>query len=169
MTLEAGTSWLTGPAVIVAEGELDPDWLAAASRGRRLTAGSGCVTGRSPARPVSSDTGAPRSDASSTSAMCAMAGGLPVPAAAIAAQICRLQPGLAEMTSGAPVASTEAALRAPSSPGGLGLEQVVHARRAAAGPRVGRLDQLASPGMPPSSSRGWRRMPCACPRWQASW
>jgi len=29
VTLEAGTSWLTGPAVIVAEGELDPDWLAA--------------------------------------------------------------------------------------------------------------------------------------------
>jgi diaminopimelate epimerase len=27
VTLEAGTSWLTGPAVIVAEGELDPDWL----------------------------------------------------------------------------------------------------------------------------------------------
>jgi diaminopimelate epimerase len=30
VTLEAGTSWLTGPAVIVAQGELDPDWLAAA-------------------------------------------------------------------------------------------------------------------------------------------
>jgi diaminopimelate epimerase len=29
VTLEAGTSWLTGPAVIVAQGELDPDWLAA--------------------------------------------------------------------------------------------------------------------------------------------
>jgi diaminopimelate epimerase len=29
VTLEAGTSWLTGPAVIVAEGELDPDWLTA--------------------------------------------------------------------------------------------------------------------------------------------
>ncbi len=29
VTLEAGTSWLTGPAVIVAEGELDPDWLVA--------------------------------------------------------------------------------------------------------------------------------------------
>jgi len=26
--LEAGTSWLTGPAVIVAEGDLDPGWLA---------------------------------------------------------------------------------------------------------------------------------------------
>jgi diaminopimelate epimerase len=25
--LEAGTSWLTGPAVIVAEGDLDPGWL----------------------------------------------------------------------------------------------------------------------------------------------
>jgi diaminopimelate epimerase len=31
VTFDAGTSWLTGPAVIVAEGELDPDWLAAAS------------------------------------------------------------------------------------------------------------------------------------------
>jgi diaminopimelate epimerase len=31
VTLDAGTSWLTGPAVIVAEGELDPGWLAAAS------------------------------------------------------------------------------------------------------------------------------------------
>jgi diaminopimelate epimerase len=31
VTLDARTSWLTGPAVIVAEGELDPDWLAAAS------------------------------------------------------------------------------------------------------------------------------------------
>jgi len=30
VTLDAGTSWLTGPAVIVAEGELDPGWLAAA-------------------------------------------------------------------------------------------------------------------------------------------
>jgi diaminopimelate epimerase len=28
VTLDAGTSWLTGPAVIVAEGELDPGWLA---------------------------------------------------------------------------------------------------------------------------------------------
>jgi diaminopimelate epimerase len=31
VTLDAGTSWLTGPAVIVAEGELDPDWMTAAS------------------------------------------------------------------------------------------------------------------------------------------
>jgi diaminopimelate epimerase len=31
VTLDAGTSWLTGPAVIVAEGRLDPRWLAAAS------------------------------------------------------------------------------------------------------------------------------------------
>jgi diaminopimelate epimerase len=30
VTLEADTSWLTGPAVLVAEGELDPVWLAAA-------------------------------------------------------------------------------------------------------------------------------------------
>ena len=29
VTLEAGAAWLTGPAVIVAEGELDPRWLAA--------------------------------------------------------------------------------------------------------------------------------------------
>jgi diaminopimelate epimerase len=29
VTLGAGTTWLTGPAVIVAEGELDPRWLAA--------------------------------------------------------------------------------------------------------------------------------------------
>ena len=29
VTLEAGRAWLTGPAVIVAEGELDPSWLAA--------------------------------------------------------------------------------------------------------------------------------------------
>jgi diaminopimelate epimerase len=29
VTLDAGTAWLTGPAVIVAEGELDPAWLAA--------------------------------------------------------------------------------------------------------------------------------------------
>ena len=27
--LEAGRAWLTGPAVIVAEGDLDPAWLAA--------------------------------------------------------------------------------------------------------------------------------------------
>ena len=32
VTLEAATSWLTGPAVIVAEGELEPGWLAAAQR-----------------------------------------------------------------------------------------------------------------------------------------
>jgi diaminopimelate epimerase len=30
VTLEAGRAWLTGPAVIVAEGELDPTWLATA-------------------------------------------------------------------------------------------------------------------------------------------
>jgi diaminopimelate epimerase len=30
VTLDGSTSWLTGPAVIVAEGELDPGWLAAA-------------------------------------------------------------------------------------------------------------------------------------------
>ena len=29
VTLEAGRAWLTGPAVIVAEGDLDPAWLAA--------------------------------------------------------------------------------------------------------------------------------------------
>jgi diaminopimelate epimerase len=32
VTLEAATSWLTGPAVIVAEGELETGWLAAAQR-----------------------------------------------------------------------------------------------------------------------------------------
>jgi diaminopimelate epimerase len=32
VTLDATTSWLTGPAVIVAEGELNPGWLAAARR-----------------------------------------------------------------------------------------------------------------------------------------
>ncbi len=33
VTLDAGRAWLTGPAVIVAEGELDPSWLATASNG----------------------------------------------------------------------------------------------------------------------------------------
>jgi diaminopimelate epimerase len=33
VTLDAGRSWLTGPAVIVAEGELDPAWLAAPAPG----------------------------------------------------------------------------------------------------------------------------------------
>ena len=28
VTLDAGRAWLTGPAVIVAEGDLDPTWLA---------------------------------------------------------------------------------------------------------------------------------------------
>jgi len=32
--LAAGRSWLTGPAVIVAEGELDPGWLALAAGGQ---------------------------------------------------------------------------------------------------------------------------------------
>jgi diaminopimelate epimerase len=32
VTLDATTSWLTGPAVIVAEGDLDPAWLAGAQR-----------------------------------------------------------------------------------------------------------------------------------------
>jgi hypothetical protein len=31
VTLDAGTSWLTGPAVIVAEGELDSDWMTSLS------------------------------------------------------------------------------------------------------------------------------------------
>jgi len=35
VTLESGAGWLRGPAVIVAEGELDDAWLAAASAGRR--------------------------------------------------------------------------------------------------------------------------------------
>src|SRR5215469_16203362 len=33
VTLDAGRAWLTGPAVIVAEGELDPSWLATAAHG----------------------------------------------------------------------------------------------------------------------------------------
>jgi diaminopimelate epimerase len=33
VTLEAGRAWLTGPAVIVAEGELDPSWLATSANG----------------------------------------------------------------------------------------------------------------------------------------
>jgi diaminopimelate epimerase len=33
VTLEAGGAWLTGPAVIVAEGEVDPSWLATAANG----------------------------------------------------------------------------------------------------------------------------------------
>jgi len=32
VTLKAGSAWLTGPAVIVAEGELDPAWLATTYR-----------------------------------------------------------------------------------------------------------------------------------------
>jgi|SRR5579859_6683935 len=32
VTLDAGRAWLTGPAVIVAEGELDPSWLACPAR-----------------------------------------------------------------------------------------------------------------------------------------
>ena len=131
--------------------------LAGARRGLRRT-GSPV-----PARPVSSDTGAPRSDASSTSAMCAMAGGLCDPAAAIAALICRLQPGLAEMTSGAPVASTEAALRAPSSPAASGCSRLYTPAEPQQVPGSDGSTR-SSPGMPPSSSRGWRRMPCACPR-----
>jgi diaminopimelate epimerase len=31
VALEPGAAWLTGPAVIVAEGELDDAWLAAAA------------------------------------------------------------------------------------------------------------------------------------------
>ncbi|MBO0817920.1 MAG: diaminopimelate epimerase [Actinobacteria bacterium] len=34
VTLEAGAAWLTGPAVIVAEGDLDPSWLATAAEAR---------------------------------------------------------------------------------------------------------------------------------------
>jgi hypothetical protein len=33
VTLDAGGAWLTGPAVIVAEGELDPSWPARAASG----------------------------------------------------------------------------------------------------------------------------------------
>jgi diaminopimelate epimerase len=36
VTLDAGRAWLTGPAVIVAEGELDSSWLATASNVHRL-------------------------------------------------------------------------------------------------------------------------------------
>ena len=35
VVLEPGAAWLTGPAEIVAEGELDDAWLAAAPAGRR--------------------------------------------------------------------------------------------------------------------------------------
>jgi diaminopimelate epimerase len=35
VVLDSGASWLRGPAVIVAEGELDDAWLAAASAASR--------------------------------------------------------------------------------------------------------------------------------------
>ena len=73
--------------------------------------------------------------------MCTRAGGS-APASAMAARICRLHPGLAEMTSDAPVASTAAALRAPSSPAAAGCHQVVHPGRAAAGPAVPHFHQV---------------------------
>ena len=41
--LESGAGWLRGPAVIVAEGELDDAWLAAASRRRPLTRQAGPI------------------------------------------------------------------------------------------------------------------------------
>jgi diaminopimelate epimerase len=38
VTLEPGAAWLSGPAVIVAKGELDDAWLAAAAAGERRPA-----------------------------------------------------------------------------------------------------------------------------------
>ena len=55
VTLEAGTSWLTGPAVIVAEGELDPDWLAAAANGGRTGGRPGSGAGARRAGPDQSE------------------------------------------------------------------------------------------------------------------
>jgi diaminopimelate epimerase len=49
VTLDSGRAWLTGPAVIVAEGELDPAWLAASGRRR----GRGIGAARTAAGPRS--------------------------------------------------------------------------------------------------------------------
>ncbi len=161
VTLEAGTSWLTGPAVIVAEGELDPDWLSgplvgdAGGSGDRV-AGPGAAgqlghrQRRAATRPAPRRCAPWRADSAD-------------PAAAIAALICRLQPGLAEMTSGAPVASTEAALRAPSSPAASGWSRLYTPAEPQQVPGSDGSTS-SSPGISRSRSRGWRRMPCACPR-----
>ena len=46
------------------------------------------------------------------------------PRSASAAAICSVQPGLAEMSSGAPASSTAWALRAPSSPAASGCSRL---------------------------------------------
>src|SRR5713226_6383440 len=121
--------------------------------------------GRQP--PVSSSTVRPRNEASSTSAICATAGTAAPAGSPSAEAICRLQPGLAEMTRDAPVSRMAAAFRSPSSPAASGCSRLYTPAEPQHVP-PSETSASSSPGMARSSSLGWRRMPCACPRWHAS-
>ena len=68
---------------------------------------------------------------------------------------------------GCPGGRTEAAFRAPSSPAASGCSRLYTPAEPQQVP-ASDTSASSSPGMVPSSSLGWRRMPCACPRWHAS-
>ena len=66
--------------------------------------------------------GTPLIEASRISAMCAVR--IVTPWAASAAEICSVQPGLAEMSREAPEAATESALRDPSADAASGCSRL---------------------------------------------
>ena len=90
------------------------------------------------------------------------------PRRSVCAVICSAQPGLAGGDRLGARVEQVARLALAQLGRGLGLDQVVDPRRAAAElPLAG--SSSSSPGMPRSSSRGCSRTPCAWARWQASW
>ena len=84
-----------------------------------------------------------------------------------AAAICSERPGLAEMSSGAPVDCTDSALRAPSSLAAAGCSRLYTPAEPQQVPASGTSTRV-SPGIARSNSRGCLVIRCACARWQAS-
>ncbi len=81
---------------------------------------------------------------------------------------CIRQPGLAVISSEAPVVAMLAALRSPSSRAGPGL-RMFHTPALPQQISPSGISRTSRPGTARSSSRGWSRMPWAWARWQASW
>ena len=99
-------------------------------------------------------------EASTISIGCSAGSGLPARRSAVATWT--RQPGLALAYTWAPVASTWPALRSPSSPGSVGLGDVVDAGAAAADVLLGGLDHR-QPGDAPQRDGGRERQPLRVP------
>ncbi len=100
-------------------------------------------------------------EASRISAVCATA--MCSPRSASADAICSEQPGLAEMSSGAPAASTASALRPPSSLAASGCSRLYTPAEPQQVPASDSSTRFNS-GIARSSSRGCRVIRWACAR-----